>query len=76
MFEAFVLVCMLKDPTVCHALHDTEGPYTKQSQCVKRAYQIAIELPDWMPEYVATKYKCINKQNKIDINHDTEKEKG
>ena len=67
MFEAFVLVCMLKDPTVCHTLQDTEGPYTKEQQCVSRAYEIATDLPDWMPEYIATKYKCITNQEKLDI---------
>ena len=74
MFEAFVLVCMLKDPTVCHTLQDTEGPYTKEQQCVSRAYEIAMDLPDWMPEYMpeylAVKYKCIEEgssKEKLDI---------
>ena len=67
MFEAFVFVCMLKDPTVCHTLKDIEGPYSKKSQCVQRAYEIAVELPDWMPEYIATKYKCISDEKKLDI---------
>jgi hypothetical protein len=61
MFEAFVFICMLKDPTNCQTLQDTQGPYQKESQCVKRAYQIAVELPEWMPEYVAVRYKCDNK---------------
>jgi hypothetical protein len=52
---------MLKDPTNCQTLQDTQGPYQKESQCVKRAYQIAVELPEWMPEYVAVRYKCDNK---------------
>jgi len=58
MFEAFVFICMLKDPTNCQTLQDTQGPYIKESQCVKRAYEIAMELPEYMPEYVAVKYKC------------------
>ncbi len=58
---------MLKDPTVCHTLKDIEGPYNKKSQCVQRAYEIAVELPDWMPEYIATKYKCISDEEKLDI---------
>jgi hypothetical protein len=57
-YEAMVLVCMLKDPTVCHTLLDTEGPYEKEQQCVYRAYEIAMELPEHMPEYIATNYKC------------------
>ena len=70
MFEAFVLVCMLKDPTVCHTLLDTQGPYQKEEQCIRRAYEIAIELPEHMPEYIATKYKCIEEKDaeeKMDI---------
>jgi uncharacterized protein YbaR (Trm112 family) len=58
MFEAFVLVCMLKTPLfVKH--YKTHKDHTKlKSQCVKRAYEIAMELPEYMPEYVAVKYKC------------------
>ena len=61
MFEAFVFICMLKDPTNCQTLQDTQGPYIKESQCIKRAYDIAMDLPEWMPEYVAIRYKCDNK---------------
>ena len=61
MFEAFVFICMLKDPTNCQTLQDTQGPYIKESQCIKRAYEIAMDLSEWMPEYVAVKYKCDNK---------------
>ena len=67
MFEAFVLVCMLRDPTVCQTLQDTEGPYKTEQQCQVRAYEIAMELPEWMPEYIATKYKCIDDKEKVDI---------
>ena len=67
MFEAFVLVCMLRDPTVCHTLKDTEGPYKTEKQCEVRAYEIAMELSEYMPEYIATKYKCIDDKEKVDI---------
>ena len=48
-----VLVCMLKDPNICHTLLDTQGPYAKESRCVRRAYEIAVQLPEHMPEYIA-----------------------
>ena len=67
MFEAFVFVCMLKDPTNCRTLADTQGPYRTEAQCVKRAYQIAVELPDWMPEYLAIRYKCTTGEKKLYI---------
>ena len=58
MFETWVLVCALGTP-VCHTLADVEGPYDTKKQCIERAYEIAVELPEHMPNYVATKYKCI-----------------
>ena len=67
MFEAFVYICMLQDPQVCHMLKDIKGPYKTETQCEVRAHEIAMELPDWMPEYVATRYKCITDEKKLDI---------
>jgi len=64
MFEAFVLVCMLLDPNNCQTLKDTQGPYETETQCEVRAYEIAMELPQYMPEYIAVKYKC-NKETGI-----------
>ncbi len=59
MFEAFVLICLMKQPDVCQTLQDTEGPYSTEKQCEVRAYEIALDLPEYMPNYVATKYKCV-----------------
>ena len=55
---------MLRDPTICQTLQDTQGPYQIEIQCEVRAYEIAMELPEYMPEYVAVKYKC-NKETGI-----------
>ena len=65
MFEAFVYICMLKDPEVCRTLKDIKGPYQTEKQCEVRAYEIAMELPDWMPEYIAVRYKCDKETDKI-----------
>ena len=58
MFEAFVFVCLLKDPQTCQTLADIHGPYKTEKQCVSRAYEIAVDLPEYLPEYIAVKYKC------------------
>lgn len=65
MFEAMVLVCLLKDPQTCHALMDIRGPYKTEKECEIRSYEIAVELPEWMPEYIATEYKCKQKGTKL-----------
>jgi len=59
MFEAFVFVCVIGNANICHTLSDIEGPYKTKNQCEVRAYEIAFELPDWMPNYEAIKYKCV-----------------
>jgi len=58
MFEAFVLVCLLSDPTKCSALEDLEGPYKYRDTCIQRAYQIASEVPSYLPMYIAKQYMC------------------
>ena len=65
MFEAFVLVCLIGTNNVCHTLEDLEGPYKTEKQCTTRAYEIAMELPEYMPNYVAVKYKCKIEEGKI-----------
>ena len=59
MFEAFVLVCLISDPTKCHTLEDIEGPYPSRNICTQRAYQIASELPSYLPMYIAKQYMCM-----------------
>ena len=66
MFEAFVFVCMLKDPTNCRTLADLEGPYKTKQECIARAYEIGAALPEYMPSFQAMKYKC------VEINEDDE----
>jgi len=65
MFKTWVLVCLMGMSDVCHTLEDLHGPYDTEKQCVTRAYEIAMELPEYMPNYVAVKYKCIAEQGKI-----------
>ena len=58
MFEAFVLVCMIGNSDVCHTLKDLEGPYKTKQECIVRTYEMAADLPDYMPTFQALKYKC------------------
>jgi len=65
MFEAFVLVCLVGTTNICHTLEDLEGPYKTEKQCVERAYEIAVELPSYMPNFYALKYKCMVEKGKV-----------
>ena len=59
MFEAFVLVCLIRDPSLCHTLQDIEGPYNSRNMCTQRAYEIASELSIYLPMYIAKQYMCL-----------------
>ena len=54
---------MIGASNVCHTLSDLEGPYKTKEECVQRAYEIGQELPTYMPNYVALKYKCFNSED-------------
>jgi|TARA_R100001460_G_scaffold63154_1_gene103389 hypothetical protein len=64
MFETLVLVCLATNPNLCQELKDLYGPYVEKKQCIQRAYEIAKELPEHMPGYVAMKYKCLDVADK------------
>ena len=50
---------------ICHTLEDLEGPYKTEKECTTRAYEIAVELPSYMPNFYALKYKCMVEKGKI-----------
>ena len=66
MFETLVLVCIMNNTDICHTLEDLEGPYKTKQECISRAYEIAKDLPEYMPNYQALKYKCIKDKETIE----------
>ena len=66
MFETLVLVCVIGTTNICHTLEDLEGPYKTKQECISRAYEIAKDLPEYMPNYQALKYKCIKDKEPIE----------
>ena len=50
---------------ICHTLEDLEGPYKTEKECTTRAYEIAVELPSYMPNFYALKYKCMIEKGKV-----------
>jgi hypothetical protein len=61
VFEAFVLICLLGQPTTganCEELVDTRGPYATHDECLARIYEIQQELPAYKPYMEARAYRC------------------
>ena len=75
MFETLVLVCMIGTSNICHTLADLEGPYKTKQECLSRAYEIAADLPAYMPNFQAMKYKCVeieDDEDKVRTNYGNE----
>ena len=61
MFEAFVLICLVGQPTFdtnCEQLQDTRGPYVTHDGCLARVYEIRQELHLYKPNMEARAYRC------------------
>lgn len=65
MFEAFMLVCMISNATICHTLADTEGPYNTHDECILRIDKMARDLKSYLPNYLPVNYKCNQKGTRI-----------
>jgi len=60
MFETMVLVCLVTNPSFCYTLTDLYGPYYTKKECINRAYIIARDLQEYMPNFEVMKYKCLD----------------
>jgi hypothetical protein len=60
MFETMVLVCLATNPSFCYTLTDLYGPYYTKKECINRAYIIARDLQEYMPNFEVIKYKCLD----------------
>lgn len=58
MFEAWVLVCLISNPSVCFGAQDVRGPYVTVKECYERTVEMRetiLEIPDHRPQ----SYKCL-----------------
>ena len=56
MFQALVLACLATNPNICQTLEDLYGPYETKKECTTRAYEIAVELPEYWFKLVGDDY--------------------
>ena len=60
MYELFVLACLISNPTQCVTLEDLYSPHKTHDKCLARAYEIASEMPSYVPQYFPKEYKCLD----------------
>ena len=60
MYELFVLACLMTNPNQCITLVDLYSPHETHDKCLARAYVIAQEMPQYVPNYFPKSYKCLD----------------
>ena len=65
MYELFVLACLISNPTQCVTLEDLYSPHKTHDKCLARAYEIASEMPSYVPQYFPKAYKCLDMEKKV-----------
>ena len=66
MLEAWVMVCLLSNPTVCFEAVDTRGPYKTREQCVERVEEMTRQITT-IPNHKAVAFKCAEVKGKLGI---------
>ena len=61
MFKVIVTVCLIIDPTKCMFIENTEYPvvYETFDQCKARALEIGSDVPNYIPQWRAVRWKCL-----------------
>lgn len=66
MLEAWVMVCLLSNPTACFQAVDNRGPYETRKQCVERVEEMVSSIST-IPNHKAVAFKCAEIKGKIGI---------
>lgn len=61
MFKVIVTVCLIIDPSKCMFIENTEYPvvYETFEQCKARALEIGSDVPNYIPQWRAIRWKCL-----------------
>lgn len=61
MFKVIVTVCLIIDPTKCMFIENIQYPvvYETFEQCKARALEIGSDVPNYIPQWRAIRWKCL-----------------
>ena len=60
MFKVLITVCMINNPAQCMFIENTKYPvvYETFESCKARALEIGSEVPNYLPNWKAIRWKC------------------
>ena len=58
MFEAMVLVCMMRNLQDCFVADDTRGPYREITECIDRTTEMAAQIITMYEDHVVMGVRC------------------
>lgn len=61
MFKVIVTVCLIIDPSKCMFIENIQYPvvYETFDQCKARALEIGSDVPNYIPQWRAIRWKCL-----------------
>jgi hypothetical protein len=59
MFEAWIIVCVMSQASVCFPAQDTRGPYPTLEQCQERTFEMSADVIRRMPDHVPVGARCV-----------------
>jgi hypothetical protein len=61
MFKVIVTVCLIIDPSKCMFIENIQYPvvYETFEQCKARALEIGSDVPNYIPQWRAIRWKCL-----------------
>ena len=61
MFKVLVTICLIADPTKCIFVENVQYPvvYETFEECKARALEIGSDVPNYIPQWRAIRWKCL-----------------
>ncbi len=60
MFEAWILICLVSNPSECTEAQDMLGPYATVERCEARADEMVTNSLKIVPFETTVKWKCVD----------------
>jgi hypothetical protein len=59
MFEAWIMVCVMNQASVCFPAQDTRGPYKTHDECYERTVEMGADIMNSIPNHIPVSWRCV-----------------
>ena len=66
MLQAWILVCLISNPSVCFEAQDTRGLHITRQQCMNRVEEMAQSIST-IPDHRPMAFRCMEIKGKLAV---------